>query len=69
MSEPHAALWVYGRRRPTLRFAPTPIPPRVTVHPPNPEGWRLVTVDVDHLRRVPGVKQRVGAQLLKVTSP
>jgi hypothetical protein len=32
----------------------------VTVHPPNAEGWRLVMVDVDHLRRVPGVKQRVG---------
>jgi hypothetical protein len=66
MSETHAALWVYGRRRPILRFAPTSFPPRVTVHPPNAEGWRLVTVDVEQLRRVPGVKQRVGARLLGI---
>jgi hypothetical protein len=69
MSETHAALWTYGPRRPKLRFAPTPIPPRVTVHPPNAEGWRLVTVDVAHLRRVPAMKQRVGARLLKITYP
>jgi hypothetical protein len=69
MSEAHAALWTYGPRRPKLRFAPTPFPPHVTVQPANPEGWRLVTVDVDHLRSVPGVKQRVGALLEQVTFP
>jgi hypothetical protein len=66
MSETHAAFWVYSAERPRLRFAATPMPPRVTVHPRTPSGWRLVTVDVEHLRRVPGVKQRVGAQLLRV---
>jgi hypothetical protein len=68
MSETHAALWVHAKQV-QLRFAPTPFPPRVTVHPPNPEGWRLVTVDVQHLRRVRGVKPRVGARLLKLTFP
>jgi hypothetical protein len=66
MSETHAALWVYSAERPRLRFAATPSPPRVTVHPRTPSGWRLVTVDIDHLRRVPGVKQRVGARLLGI---
>lgn len=66
MSETHAALWVHTARRPTLRFAPTPFPPRVTVYPRSPNGWRLVTVDVEHLRRVDGVKQRVGARLLSL---
>jgi hypothetical protein len=68
MSETHAALWAHAQRV-KLRFAPTPFPPRVTVHPPTDKGWRLVTVDVDHLRRVPGVKARVGAQLRRVTFP
>ena len=66
MSETHAALWVHAERV-KLHFAPTPFPPRVSVHAPNVEGWRLVTVDVDHLRRVPSVKRRVGAQLLRIT--
>jgi len=66
MSETHAALWVYSVRRPRLRFAPTPFPPRVTVHPRTRSGWRLVTVDVEHLRRVHGLKPRVGARLLGV---
>jgi hypothetical protein len=66
MSETHAALWVYSARRPRLRFAPTPFPPRVTVHPRTRSGWRLVTVDVEHLRRVHGLKPRVGARLLGV---
>lgn len=69
MSETHAALWVYTAARPKLRFAPSPFPPRVTVHPRTRSGWRLVTVDVEHLRRVPGVKQRVGARLLRLTYP
>jgi hypothetical protein len=69
MSETHAALWVYANHV-KLRFGPTRFPPRVRVYPRNEEGWRLVTVDVDHLRRVPGVKPRVGARLLRVvTSP
>jgi hypothetical protein len=69
MSETHAALWVYANHV-KLRFAPAPFPPRVKVYPRNEEGWRLVTVDVEHLRRVPGVKPRVGARLLRVvTSP
>jgi hypothetical protein len=66
MSETHAALWVYSARRPRLRFAPTPFPPRVTVHARARSGWRLVTVDVEHLRRVDGLKPRVGARLLGV---
>ncbi len=69
MSETHAALWVYGKHV-KLRFGPTRFPPRVRVSPRNEEGWRLVTVDVEHLRQVPGVKPRVGARLLRVvTSP
>jgi hypothetical protein len=66
MSETHSALWVYTAGRPRLRFAPTPFPPRVTVHPRSPSGWRLVTVDIEHLRRVRGVKPRVGARLLAI---
>jgi hypothetical protein len=66
MSETHAALWVYSARRPRLRFAPTPFPPRVTVHSRTRSGWRLVTVDVENLRRVHGLKPRVGARLLGV---
>jgi len=67
MSETHAALWVHTAGRPKLRFAPTPFPPRVTVYPRRPSGWRLVTVDVEHLRRVEGTKPRVGARLLAIT--
>jgi hypothetical protein len=59
---------MYSAERPRLRFAATPFQPRVTVHPRTPSGWRLVTVDVDHLRRVPGVKQLVGARLLGIDS-
>ena len=69
MSETHAALWVHSAKRPSLRFASTPFPPRVTVHPRTASGWRLVTVDVAHLRNVPEVKPRVGARLLSVTYP
>jgi hypothetical protein len=66
MSETHAALWVHSAQRPRLHFAPTPFPPRVTIYPSARSGWRLVTVDVEHLRRVPGVKPRVGARLLRI---
>ena len=63
MSETHAALWVYGTKRVKLQFAPSPFPPRVRVHDA-PGNWYLVTVDVEHLHREPGVKPRVGARLL-----
>jgi hypothetical protein len=53
-----------------LRFAPSPLQPRVTVYGGDNDEWRLVTVDVDQLRRVSGEKKQVGARLLSVdTSP
>ena len=61
MSETHAPFWLHGK--PKLTF--TGLPRRVAVHE-GPRGWTLVTVDVPHLIRVPGQKQRVGARL---TSP
>jgi hypothetical protein len=68
MSETHAPFWVYARGAVKLRFAPSPLRPRVRVH--GSSGWRLVTVDVPHLIRVEGQKKRVGAKLLQViTSP
>jgi hypothetical protein len=65
MSETHAALWVYGAGRIQLHFAPSPFHPSVRVRR-GPGRWRLVTVDVEHLHREPGVRQRVGARLLDV---
>jgi hypothetical protein len=64
MSEPHAPFWIHGRGRVHLTFAPSPLHPRVRVY--GSAGWRLVTVDVPHLMKVPGQKQRVGAKLLHV---
>jgi hypothetical protein len=70
MSETHAPFWVYGGRNVRLRFAPSPLQPRVTVYGGDKDEWRLVTVDVDQLRRVSGEKKQVGARLLSVdTSP
>ncbi len=66
MSETHAPFWVYATGHVRLRFAPSRQQPRVTVQRGN-AGWRLVTVDVPHLTRVPGEKKRVGAKLLGVT--
>jgi hypothetical protein len=63
MSETHAPFWVYGTGPVRLRFAPSPLRPRVT-KVRSQTGWRLVTVDVPHLRRVPGERKRVGAKLL-----
>ena len=68
MSETHAPLWMYGRGRPTLRLAPSPLHPRVTVRD-RAAGWQLVTVDVPRLVRVEGQKKRVGARLLEVRAP
>jgi hypothetical protein len=64
MSETHAPFWVHGRGRVHLTFAPSPLHPRVKVY--GRAGWRLVTVDVPHLTKVPGRKQRVGAKLVRV---
>jgi hypothetical protein len=64
MSETHAPFWIHGRGRVRLTFAPSSLQPRVRVH--GSSGWRLVTVDVPHLTKVPGQKQRVGARLLHV---
>jgi hypothetical protein len=64
MSERHAPFWVHGDVE-RLTFAPTELQPRVRIER-GPVGWKLVTVDVPHLVRVSGEKQRVGAQLLDV---
>ena len=64
MSETHAPFWIHGRGRVRLTFAPSSLHPRVMVH--GRAGWRLVTIDVPHLTKVPGQKQRVGAKLLRV---
>jgi hypothetical protein len=63
MSETHAPLWVHGRVK--ITFAPFGVRPRVRVRP-GPGGWKLVTVDVPHLRHVPGRERRVGAHLLSL---
>jgi hypothetical protein len=63
MSETHAPFWIQTNGKIRLRFAASAIRPRVTVRRGN-AGWRLVTVDVGHLMRVPGEKKRVGAKLL-----
>jgi hypothetical protein len=66
MSETHAPFWIHGTGRVRLTFAPSPLHPTVTVQAGN-AGWRLVTVDVPHLRRVSGEGKRVGARLLGIT--
>jgi hypothetical protein len=67
MSETHAPFWIYGSGRVKLRFAPSPLHPRVTVHGGEKRGWHLVTVDVAHLRRVPDLQRRVGVRLVATT--
>jgi hypothetical protein len=67
MSETHAPFWIYGSGRVKLRFAPSPLHPRVTVHGGEKRGWHLVTVDVAHLRRVPDMQRRVGVRLVATT--
>jgi hypothetical protein len=63
MSETHAPFWIHGTGRVSLRFAPSDLRPTVAVQRGR-AGWRLVTVDVPHLRRLPGENKRVGAKLL-----
>jgi hypothetical protein len=63
MSETHAPFWIHGTGRLSLRFAPSDLRPTVAVQRGR-AGWRLVTVDVPHLRRLPGENKRVGAKLL-----
>jgi hypothetical protein len=66
MSEKHAPFWIYRSNEFfALKFAPTRVQPHVEIEP-TARGWQLVTVDVDHLVRVPGEKNLVGARL---TSP
>jgi hypothetical protein len=69
MSETHAPFWFYGSGRIRLRFAPSSLRRRITVHGGHKVGWHLVTVDVPHLRRVADVQRRVGLRLLGLTSP
>jgi hypothetical protein len=68
MSETHAPFWVFGSGRVRLTLPPSAPRPRVRVHR-RPDGWKLVTVDVAHLWRVPGLKTRVGAKLVSFTCP
>jgi len=63
MSETHAPFWIHGTGRVSFRFAPSDLRPTVAVQRGR-AGWRLVTVDVPHLRRLPGENKRVGAKLL-----
>jgi hypothetical protein len=63
MSETHAPFWMHGTGRVSPRFAPSDLRPTVAVQRGR-AGWRLVTVDVPHLRRLPGENKRVGAKLL-----
>jgi hypothetical protein len=69
MSETHAPFWIYGRGRPRLEFAPSPLRPRVSVHGGGGTGWHLVAVDMPRLRHVAGQKKRVGAKLVRITFP
>jgi hypothetical protein len=68
MSETHAPFWVFGSGRVRLKSPPSEPRPHIRVRV-RPEGWKLVTVDVAHLWRVPGQKKRVGAKLVSFTSP
>jgi hypothetical protein len=69
MSETHAPFWFYGSGRIRLKFAPSSLRRRITVHGGHKVGWHLVTVDVPHLQRVADVQRRVGLRLLGLTSP
>jgi hypothetical protein len=63
MSEQHAPFWAHGFK--SVSLEETDLRPRVQVHE-GPAGWKLVTVDVSRLHRVPGQKRRVGARLLDI---
>jgi hypothetical protein len=66
MSETHAPFWVHGLKGWTVDSKG--VHPIEQIHR-GPDGWKLVTFDVEHLVRLPGQKKRVGARLLSVTSP
>jgi hypothetical protein len=74
MSKTHAPFWIYGSGTLRLRFAPSPLPRRVTVDGRavlelRRPGWHLVTVDVPRLVKVEGQKKRVGLKLVRLTFP
>jgi len=68
MSETHAPFWIYGGGKVRVRFAPSALHPRVTVHGGGKTAGHLVTVDVPHLVNVPGQRRRVGVRLVDVRS-
>jgi hypothetical protein len=73
MSERHAPFWIHGTGRLRLKFAPSPLPRRVSVDGRpglrlKGRGWHLVTVDVPRLVNVAGQKQRVGLRLIRLTT-
>ena len=68
MSETHAPFWIYGSGKVRLKFAPSPLTPRVRVHGGDTVGWHLVTVDVPRLRRVEGQARPVGLRLVRAQS-
>jgi hypothetical protein len=63
MSETHAPFWVQGTVY-NIVVKKMGLDPHIDVHP-GPDDWNLVTIDVPHLTRVPGVKPRVGAKLVR----
>ena len=67
MSETHAPFWIYGSGNVRLRFAPSPLRPKVKVYRGAKVGWHLVTVDVPHLVRAPDTMRKVGLKLLHVS--
>jgi hypothetical protein len=67
MSETHAPFWVHGNVQ-RIAMSKVGLHPRIRVRD-GPDGWHLVTVDVPHLIRVPGQRNRVGAKLLPGRTP
>ena len=68
MSETHAPFWIFGSGRVELRFAPSPLRPRVKVYGGRKRGWHLVTVDVPRLVNVSGQTKRVGVRLVALST-
>ena len=67
MSETHAPFWMHGNVQ-GIAMSKVGLHPRIRVRG-GPDGWHLVTVDVPHLIRVPGERNRVGAKLLPARAP
>jgi hypothetical protein len=72
MSETHAPFWIYGAGRLTLRFAPSPLPRRITVDgrrtlAASKRDWHLVTIEVPRLVEAPGESRRVGLRLTGIS--